>query len=135
MLCLDTNVVIAALKQQQPSLLARLSRALVQDRVMLSSIVLYELHNGVANSTRAAENRERLAIFLQSPIEALPFDADDAEAAGDLRAALRRAETPIGPYDLLIAAQARRRGATLVTANVAEFSSVSGLALEDWAVP
>src|SRR3989442_10721715 len=44
----------------------------------------------------------------------------------DLRATLEAAGTPIGPYDLLIAAQALRSGATLVTANVSEFARVSG---------
>jgi tRNA(fMet)-specific endonuclease VapC len=54
--------------------------------------------------------------------------------AGDLRAELERAGTPIGPYDLLIAAQALRSGSTLVTANVREFRRVPGLAVEDWTV-
>jgi len=46
---------------------------------------------------------------------------------------LSKAGTPIGPYDLLIAAQARRRGAILVTANVREFGRVPRLKVEDWA--
>jgi tRNA(fMet)-specific endonuclease VapC len=62
-----------------------------------------------------------------------PFDDGDAMAAGELRGALADAGTPIGPYDLMIAAQARRAGATLVTADVSEFARVPGLALEDWA--
>jgi tRNA(fMet)-specific endonuclease VapC len=37
-------------------------------------------------------------------------------------------------YDMLIAAQARRRGALLVTANAREFARVPGLRMEDWAV-
>ena len=47
--------------------------------------------------------------------------------AGDLRAALEAAGIPIGPYDLLIAAQALRNRATLVTANISEFARVRGL--------
>jgi PIN domain len=54
--------------------------------------------------------------------------------AGDLRATLEAAGTPIGPYDLLIAAQALRTGATLVTANVSEFARVRGLVWQDWTV-
>jgi tRNA(fMet)-specific endonuclease VapC len=46
---------------------------------------------------------------------------------------LARAGTPIGPYDALIAGQARRRGATLVTANQREFARVPGLKTGDWA--
>jgi tRNA(fMet)-specific endonuclease VapC len=34
---------------------------------------------------------------------------------------------------MLIAAQARRRGAVLVTANTAEFMRVPGLQTKDWA--
>jgi tRNA(fMet)-specific endonuclease VapC len=40
----------------------------------------------------------------------------------------------IGPYDLMIAAQALRAGATLVTANVSEFARVTGLPWDDWTV-
>jgi tRNA(fMet)-specific endonuclease VapC len=40
--------------------------------------------------------------------------------------------TPISPYDVLIAAQARRRGAALVTLNRNEFERVPGLLVTDW---
>ena len=59
----------------------------------------------------------------------MPFEPEDAEEAGDIRAALERAGTPIGPYDVLIAAQARRLDALLVTANTREFARVPGLKL------
>ena len=62
----------------------------------------------------------------------LAFDSEDARVAGGIRAGLEAKGTPIGPYDLLIAAQALRREAILVTANVREFGRVEGLALEDW---
>jgi tRNA(fMet)-specific endonuclease VapC len=39
---------------------------------------------------------------------------------------------PIGPYNLLIATQALRLGATMVTANVSEFGRVDGLSWQDW---
>jgi tRNA(fMet)-specific endonuclease VapC len=42
------------------------------------------------------------------------------------------AGTPIGHYDYLIAAQARRRGAALVTLNTREFTRVPGLMVMDW---
>ena len=43
--------------------------------------------------------------------------------------------TPIGPYDLQIAAIALVLGLTLVTHNVREFSRVPGLLIEDWQTP
>ena len=62
----------------------------------------------------------------------LPLDYEDAMEAGHIRVGLERRGTPIGPYDVLIAAQARRRGALLVTANLGEFSRVEGLRVENW---
>jgi tRNA(fMet)-specific endonuclease VapC len=67
--------------------------------------VLYELWYGVARRARRRENAERLRVFLSGGIAVSPFTGDDARTAGDLRAALEAAGTPIGPYDLLIAAQ------------------------------
>lgn len=95
--------------------------------------VAAELWYGVWNSTRVRENTERLTVFFSAPVSLLPFDADDAQEAGRIRADLKRAGRPIGPYDLLIAAQARRRAATLATLNAAEFAQVPGLVVEDWA--
>jgi tRNA(fMet)-specific endonuclease VapC len=87
----------------------------------------------VARSARRRENAERLRVFLSGGVAALPFTEDDAVTAGDLRTTLEAAGTPIGPYDLLIAAQALRRDATLVTANVTEFARVPSLRWQNWA--
>ena len=132
---LDTNAVIALLKNQPPSVRDRLRRIVSRaGSIIVSTVVLYELWYGVARSQRRRENAERLRVFLSGNIDVVPFDEEDAVAAGDLRAALEAAGTPIGPYDLLIAAQALRSGATLVTANVSEFARVRGLAWQDWTV-
>ena len=40
---------------------------------------------------------------------------------------------PVGAYDVLLAGQARRRGATLVTSNTKGFARVQRLKWEDWA--
>jgi tRNA(fMet)-specific endonuclease VapC len=133
MRCLDTNVVIGVLNGVSPRLLHRFEMEFPRDTVVLPAIVLFELEYGVAKSSRRRENAERLAAFLRAPITILPFDADDAREAGDIRAVLAKAGRPIGPYDVLIAAQARRRGATLITANEREFARVPGLKTEDWA--
>jgi tRNA(fMet)-specific endonuclease VapC len=135
MICLDTNVVIAVLRQEPAHLLDRFTRELLQGGLAISCIVLFEIRYSIANSARRKENSDRLAIFLQAPIEVLSFGPQDAEEAGQLRAELKRAGRPIGPYDLLIAAQARRRDARLVTANTGEFFRLPGLITEDWIVP
>ena len=130
---LDTNAVIALLKNDPRAVRARLRRALSQRAsIAVSSIVLYELWYGVARSAHRQENAERLRAFLSGNIDPVSFDDVDAAVAGDLRAALETAGTPIGPYDLLIAAQALRTGAILITANVSEFARVRGLDWQDW---
>jgi tRNA(fMet)-specific endonuclease VapC len=49
-----------------------------------------------------------------------------------VRAEIEAAGKPIGADDVLLAGQARRRGATLVTSNQREFDRVRGLRWEDW---
>jgi len=134
MFCLDTNIVIVSLNSPASRVRNRLDRELHGGTpVGISSIVLFELRFGIAKSQRRQHNAETLAAFLAGPVQVLNFDVADAEEAGDIRAALERAGTPIGPYDILIAAQARRRNATLATANAREFARVPGLRTEDWA--
>jgi tRNA(fMet)-specific endonuclease VapC len=134
MICLDTNVVIVSINKPNSRVRARFDEALHSGvPVAISAIVLFELWYGVANSTRRSHNINTIADFLAGPVQVLTFDADDAQEAGDVRAALQRVGTPIGPYDVLIAAQARRRDALLVTANKREFARVPGLRTQDWA--
>jgi tRNA(fMet)-specific endonuclease VapC len=132
---LDTNAVVAILRARPATVRDRLRRARAEGAALaIPSIVLFELWHGVARSRRRRENAERLRVFLAAEIDVVPFAVEDAPIAGDLRRALEAAGTPIGAYDLLIAAQALRTGATLVTANATEFARVPGLAQQDWSV-
>ena len=107
------RAVIALLKNQPAGVRGRLRRVVSRGAsIAVSSVVLYELWYGVARSERRRDNAERLRIFLSGKIDVVPFDEQDAATAGDLRATLEAAGTPIGPYDLLIAAQALRNRAT-----------------------
>jgi tRNA(fMet)-specific endonuclease VapC len=136
MICLDTNAVIAALNDSASPVRRNIEAAIASgDRLAISSIVLFELRYGAAKSARPERNLERIADFLAGPIDILPFEPADAEEAGDIRAALEQAGTPIGPYDVLLAGQARRHDALLVTANEREFARVPRLKFEDWAGP
>jgi len=136
MICLDTNVVIAVLNDPKSPVRKKLDDAIGRgDAIAISTIVLFELRYGAAKSVRPERNAKRITDFLAGPIEVWPFEPQDAEAAGDIRAALEQQGTPIGPYDVLIAAQARRLDALLVTANTCEFARVPGLKLEDWGQP
>ena len=98
MICLDTNAVIAVLNDRDSPVRARIDAAIGRGRTLaISSIVLFELRYGAAKSTRPDRNARRIADFLSGPIEVLPFEPADADEAGDIRAALERAGTPIRP--------------------------------------
>ena len=133
MFCLDTNIVIGIINGRATTAEARFQETIGRAPLMLSAVVLFELRYGYAKSDRRSRMEALLNTFLAPGIEVLPFDADDAAEAGDIRAALEAQGTPIGPYDILIAAQARRRGAALVTLNRREFERVPGLIVTDWA--
>ncbi len=130
---LDTNAVIALLENRPAEVRERFREAQKSgDSLALSSVVLFELWYGVAKSSRVQENTERLRVLISGDLDLLDFDDEDAHVAGRVRAALEKAATPIGAYDLLIAGQALRRGLTVVTANTSEFSRVADLSWEDW---
>jgi len=131
---LDTNACIALINGTPKEVRRRFQRAVAKDAtILVSSVVAFELWYGAAKSQRSKANTERLRAFLAGPLEWAEFDGEDAREAGTVRAELEIAGKPVGAYDVLIAGQARRRGATLVTSNVSEFSRVTGLKREDWA--
>lgn len=125
---LDTNIIIALMAGRINGLRER-TAARFAEGIGVSSLVMFELMFGAYNSARVAQNLERLAR-LAFPI--LDFDDNDANVAGQISAQLRRGGTPIGPYNLLIAGQAKARGLVLVTNNRTEFARVDGLLIEDW---
>ena len=132
---LDTNACVALINGRPQEVRRRFRRAIARKSAMLvSPVVAFELWYGVAKSQRKEANTERLTAFLAGPLEWIDFTDDDAREAGTVRAELEHAGRPIGAYDVLLAGQARRRRATLVTSNGREFVRVTGLKWEDWAV-
>jgi tRNA(fMet)-specific endonuclease VapC len=134
MFCLDTNIVIFGLNGRRPAISRRLDVELARGTELLApAMVLFELRYGIAKSDRRAQSERQLDTFLAAGIKTLAFDAEDATEAGEIRAHLEAQGMPIGPFDYLIAAQARRRRAALVTLNKREFERVPGLIVTDWA--
>ena len=127
---LDTNICIQIIRRKPSELLSRLT-ALPMGDVGLSTITAAELHVGVQKSRDPARNAEALTMFLL-PLEIADFGYAAAEAYGRIRATLEAAGTPIGPLDTLIAGHAVSLNTVLVTDNVAEFSRVPGLRIENW---
>lgn len=124
---LDTTATVALLRGDAV-FVARL-RGHAPGDFGLSAIVAHELFYGAFRSTRREANLARVEGLR---FEVVAFDAEDARAAGAVRAALAAGGTPIGPHDVLIAGQALARGLVLVTHNTREFARVEGLRVEDW---
>lgn len=124
---LDSSACIPVLRNQ-----AGLGRLPDPALTGISVIVAAELWTGVKkNLATHPQQAKRLEAFL-SFFSLVDFTLDAALHYAEIRAALETAGTPIGPLDLLIAAQARSLGATLVTANVGEFRRVKGLKVLVW---
>ncbi len=130
---LDTNICIYIIKRSPPELYALFQSLKVGD-VGVSAITFCELQYGVARSSRPEENQLALTEFL-APLEVLDFPAAAAVKFGEIRSRLRKAGTPIGGYDFLIAAHALHEGLTLVTNNTREFRRIPDLKVENWARP
>lgn len=125
---LDANAVIALLNDTR-SRTARRARRHKPGDVGISAIVVHELYYGAFKSQRTASN---VALIDALQFEVMEFDQEDARQAGEVRALLAERGAPIGPYDVLIAGQARARKLVLVTRNTAEFARVPDLRIEDW---
>jgi len=124
----DTNAVSAYMRGDGNALVARMQAHFLE--LQLSVIVFAERKFGVVKGTSVRHRRQFTALAGLIPV--VPFTVEDADAYAAIRHDLERKGTPIGPIDTLIAAQARRLGATLITCNVREFSRVKGLKVENW---
>ena len=127
---LDTNTCIYIIKKIPPSVVNRV-RSKHLDEVAISTITIAELEYGVHRSTYTDQNRIALLEFLV-PFTIIDFDQSVAAVYGSVRASLERKGSPIGPMDLLLAAQALSQQLILVTNNEREFRRVSGLQIENW---
>ncbi|HEX9670677.1 MAG TPA: PIN domain-containing protein [Thermoanaerobaculia bacterium] len=123
---LETSVCVELLRGRIAS--RRLPEA---SDCVLSVITLAELEVGIRRSARPAVQRKAVDAFTDL-FEVAPWDVESAGHYGDLRVDLERRGAVIGPLDLLIAAHARRLGATLITANARKFQRVAGLACLEW---
>ncbi|MBE2267717.1 MAG: type II toxin-antitoxin system VapC family toxin [Anaerolinea sp.] len=127
---LDTNTCIRYLNGRSPSVFRRLDE-LAEEDVCVCSVVKLELRYGALRSHAVEKTLAQQETFLNRFVS-LPFDDAAHFHAAQIRADLARLGTPIGPYDLLIAAIALANDLTLVTHNTREFGRVVGLKYEDW---
>ena len=127
---LDTNACIVYLNRPISGVRQRLMALSPRD-IVVCSIVKAELFYGAMRSNNPGRTLALQEVFLNNFVS-LSFDDAAARIFGTIRAELTALGTPIGPYDLQIAAIALVNNLILVTHNTREFSRVNGLQIEDW---
>ena len=128
---LDTDICVFIIKKKSLAAMKMVQSKPARE-IAVSAISLAELEYGVLRSRDRERNRAALVEFL-SPFAILEFDRAAAVEYGRIRSLLEAGKKPIGPMDLLLAAQAKSRGLVLVTNNEREFQRVEGLRVENWA--
>lgn len=124
----DTNAISAYMRGDSKKLVEMMQKNFGE--LCLSVIVLAEREFGVTKGTNAHARLKLAELASILPVE--PFTREDSTHYAAIRHDLESRGLGIGPMDTLIAAQALRLGATLVTRNVREFSRVTGLKVENW---
>lgn len=127
---LDTNILIYTIRNKPDGVRQHLEAH--DGEICASSVTAMELLCGAHRSQAVRRNLDIIEGLL-GRLELLDFDLGGAEHAGQIRAELAAAGTPIGPFDVMIAGHARSRGLCLVTNNESEFCRVGGLRLANWA--
>ena len=128
---LDTDICVYIIKDRPLPVRERLAE-LHGTQAGMSVVSYLELWYGAWKSTQRQESLRKIEE-LREAIPVLPLDAEIARYFGRIRADLERQGTPIGSYDLMIAAHALSLDLILVTNNTREFARIEGLRLENWA--
>lgn len=132
MYLLDTNILGELIKKRpNPHLLSQL-RSRPARSLFTSCICLMELRFGSALRKDAEAFWQRINEEIISRIYIVPFGEKEALVAGDILADLRKTGQSIGIEDVLIAASALSNKFAVITANIAHFSKIRGLAVENW---
>jgi tRNA(fMet)-specific endonuclease VapC len=126
---LDTNIVSELARNPHGPVTHRIA-AVGADAICVSIITAAELRYGCAKKGSPKLLAQIEAILNSVQVLALDVPADTEY--GGIRAELEAAGKPIGPNDLFIAAHAYALQAVLVTANVAKFTRIRGLKVENW---
>jgi tRNA(fMet)-specific endonuclease VapC len=130
---LDTNAWIEVLNNPKGALATKVAGH-APSQIALCSVVLGELLVGAYKSSQPNANLA-LVQQLTNQFACLPFDQSSAGPYAQTRSHLEKIGQTIGPYDLQIAAIGLQHSLTVVTHNIAEFSRVPGLSVDDWMGP
>ncbi|WGV28835.1 type II toxin-antitoxin system VapC family toxin [Halotia branconii] len=127
---MDTCVISDFVKGEKNTL--KQVKLISPNEIFVSSLTIMEVKYGLAMNPQRAIKIQSIIEILLGSITILPFDFKEAEQAAHIRSFLKFAGSPIGAYDLLIAATAVINNHIVVTSNVREFQRVPNLQIENW---
>ena len=126
---LDTDVSSYLIRETPQKLMNKfVSHA--NDDICISSITYAELSFGLLNNY--SERLDKKISQFISLVEILDWTSSAAQEYAKIRYHLKKAGTPVGSMDVLIAASAISINAELVTNNRKHFSLVPDLKIADW---
>lgn len=130
---LDTNILIAVLHKREPA--NTIIRTKKIEDLYLSGITIGEIYFGIENSSSDHIEQNRIlreAVLTQ--FQHLFSEQDIAEEYGKIKAELSASKSysPNNENDIWIAAHARAKSKILVTENIKDFQTISGLTIESW---
>lgn len=132
MYLLDTNI-ISDWMRGDPQLIKRI-KSYSPSELSLSAITLAEIYYGIEKSPVKKKERRLKIDSIRSLLDIYPFNEQTAATYGVIRAALEKRGIPISERDTQIASIALANKLCLVTHNTREFSRISKLEVDDWAL-
>jgi tRNA(fMet)-specific endonuclease VapC len=128
---IDTDICSAYLKDNRPVVGKMM---LHYGGLSVSVVTAGELLARALRAKAPATRLQKVRDFL-APVDVIEVDMMVAEKYGEIRAALLDQGKDPGPMDLLNAATALVHNMTMVTHNVADYSLIPGLTIDDWQAP
>lgn len=129
--CLDTDFLVALLRRNLEAAKKAEELDFAKAEVSTTSMNAFELYLGAYRSTNVEKNL-READGLLNSVGILPLSRESSKKSSETLARLLRMGEPIGLRDAIIAGITMVEGYVLLTRNVAHFSRVIGLSLEEW---
>lgn len=131
LVCVDTSFLIALLRRDA-SAEAKLESFLQDgETIATTPICACELFAGAYRSKKRDFEIKRVKEFL-SRMELLEFSTQACERFGRIRGELESKGTPVGDFDIMIAAIALAHNQPVLTRDVEHFQKISALTVETW---
>ncbi len=126
---LDTNIISDLVRNPRGPVFEQIKK-FGEKTICTSIVVAAELRYGIRK--KASDRLSRRVEAILSHIDILPLKPPADEYYSKLRYFLEKADTPIGPNDMIIAAHAMALDLILISANMREFSRIPDLKTDNW---